>query len=258
MEGSYANVTDLKIEGSEVARVAFKPSPFWETDPELWFLQLESQFKLAGISADETMFHSVIASIDTKRLMHVKDIISSPPDKNKYGAIKNVILSSFAQSESSKLRLLLQDLTLGDKRPSQLLLEMQNLASSKINDDVVRTLWLQRLPTHMQQILSICKEPLKVLAEIADKISEIPDTLNVVSSSVQSVESLKREISELKHQVQRFSRTRKHVSQHVKDRARSRSKSKSSKLEKKFCWYHYKFADKALKCKKPCSYPGNE
>lgn len=246
------------MEGSEIARVAFKPSPFWETDPELWFLQLESQFKLAGISVDETMFHSVVSSIDTKMLMHVKDIISSPPEKDKYGSIKKIILSKFAQSESSKLRLLLQDLTLGDRKPSQLLLEMQNLASSKINEDVVRTLWQQRLPTHTQQILAICKEPLKDLAEIADKISEIPDTINTVSSSVESLEDLKREISDLKQQVQRFSRSRQYGSEQRKGRSRSRSKSKSREHNKKLCWYHYKFADKALKCKKPCSYTGNE
>ncbi|GBL89710.1 hypothetical protein AVEN_104656-1 [Araneus ventricosus] len=33
---------------SELARVAFRAPPFSETDPDLWFLQLESQFKLSG------------------------------------------------------------------------------------------------------------------------------------------------------------------------------------------------------------------
>ncbi len=84
------------MEGSDVARVAFKPSPFWETDPELWFLQIESQFKLTGITVGETMFHSVVSSVDMKMLIHVRDIISSLAEKDKYGAIKKVILSKFA------------------------------------------------------------------------------------------------------------------------------------------------------------------
>ncbi|GBM77662.1 Retrovirus-related Pol polyprotein from transposon opus [Araneus ventricosus] len=64
-----------EITKPELARVAFRAPPFWETDPDLWFLQLESQFKLSSISTDETKFHSVVAALDSKVLSYVSDIV---------------------------------------------------------------------------------------------------------------------------------------------------------------------------------------
>jgi hypothetical protein len=86
--------------------------------------------------------------------------------------LKARVIEHFAETETARLRALFQDLTLGDKRPSQLLHEMQNLASGQMTDDGVRALWLQRLPVNMQQILSVSTEKLDGLAKIADKISE--------------------------------------------------------------------------------------
>ncbi|GBN04609.1 Retrovirus-related Pol polyprotein from transposon 412 [Araneus ventricosus] len=65
----------------ELACVAFCAPPFWETDPDLWFLQLEFQFKLSGISIDKTKFLTVLAKI----LSYVSDIVRNPPaDNNGY------------------------------------------------------------------------------------------------------------------------------------------------------------------------------
>ncbi|GBN53436.1 Retrovirus-related Pol polyprotein from transposon 297 [Araneus ventricosus] len=49
----------------ELARVAFRAPPFWETDPDLSFLQIESQFKLSSISTDQIKFHTVVAALDS-------------------------------------------------------------------------------------------------------------------------------------------------------------------------------------------------
>ncbi|GBN81497.1 hypothetical protein AVEN_37312-1 [Araneus ventricosus] len=121
----------------ELARVAFRAPPFWETDSDLWFLQLGSQFRLSSISTDETNFHAVIAALDSKVLSYVSDIVRNPPADNKYDALKTRILNYFSQSQSSKLRVLLQDLQLGDKKPSQLLQELRNLAAEKLQSVLV-------------------------------------------------------------------------------------------------------------------------
>ncbi|GBN02739.1 hypothetical protein AVEN_50973-1 [Araneus ventricosus] len=97
----------------ELVRVAFRAPPFWETDPDLWVLQLESQFKLSSISTDETKFQSVVAALDSKVLSYVSDIVRNPPADNKYDALKTLILNYFSQSQSTKLLVLLQDLQLG-------------------------------------------------------------------------------------------------------------------------------------------------
>ncbi|GBN84801.1 hypothetical protein AVEN_54282-1 [Araneus ventricosus] len=91
----------------ELAYVAFRAPPFWETDPDLWFLQLESQFRLSSISTDETKFHTAVAALNSKLLSYVSDIVCNPPADNKY-ALKTRILNYFSQSQSTKLRVLLQ------------------------------------------------------------------------------------------------------------------------------------------------------
>ncbi|GBO33825.1 hypothetical protein AVEN_203371-1 [Araneus ventricosus] len=50
---------------------------------------------------------------------------------------------------------------------------MKSLASYKISAQLLRTLWLQRLPIQMQQILSACKNELSDLASIAGKVHEV-------------------------------------------------------------------------------------
>ncbi|GBN32525.1 hypothetical protein AVEN_222664-1, partial [Araneus ventricosus] len=71
---------------------------------------------------------------------------------------------------------------LGDDRPTQLLCKMRDL-SSKVPEDLLKNLWLQRLPTAVQQILAVSTGDLEALAKTADKVLEVTD-----SSSIHMVE----------------------------------------------------------------------
>ncbi|GBL54492.1 Transposon Ty3-I Gag-Pol polyprotein, partial [Araneus ventricosus] len=132
---------------------------------------------LTGISVDETKFHTVVAALNLKVLSCIADIVRNTPSDAMYDALKTRILSHFSQSESTKLRVLLQDLQLGDGKPSLLLQEMRNLAAGNIGDDVLKSIWIQRLPTSIQQILSVSKDSLDGLAQIADKVNEFSGKL---------------------------------------------------------------------------------
>lgn len=257
------SVEEKNAANLELSRVAFKAPPFWEAEPELWFHQLESQFVIAGITAEETKYHCVISALDSKALASVRDIIRNPPTVKAYESLKSKIVETFSQSESAQLKLLLQDLQLGDKRPSQLLLEMQNLSCQKLNSDILRTLWQQRLPIHVQQILSVCKDPINELALIADKICEIScfQSVSEVQNSHDNspFQSLRDEISVLSTKVERLSRQR------CRDKSRNyryqRSKSRNLTFDNtrtgRLCWYHNRFGDKAHKCIKPCQFSEN-
>ncbi|GIY74596.1 uncharacterized protein CDAR_367961 [Caerostris darwini] len=71
---------------------------------------------------------------------------------------------------------------LGDRRPSRLLLEMRSKAGARINDDLQKSLFLQRLPTNIQQILAISNDK---LAEMADDIMSTSSAplVNAVAAS---------------------------------------------------------------------------
>ncbi|GFU70911.1 hypothetical protein TNCV_215921 [Trichonephila clavipes] len=47
---------------------------------------------------------------------------------------------------------------------------MKELANGQLQDDFLQSLWLQRMPPHIQTVLSASSEPLGKLAIIADKV----------------------------------------------------------------------------------------
>lgn len=257
-------LTEHDNEDTSVARIAFKAPIFWEHDPELWFFQVESQFVMANITVDSTKFHAVIAALSSNVLSCIRDLIKSPPSTDAYKALKDRVLQHFARSDSSRLNLLLKDLQLGDKRPSFLLNEMRNLAPEKLDDDILQSLWLQRLPTNLQQILAVCKVPLDELAQIADKAHEVSASNSAVAAvgySESELNSLKTEVAELKTLVKNLStiqipsRSRRLTRGRSGNRHRSNSVAKNT--AKDFCWYHRRFGDKATKCVKPCAWAVN-
>lgn len=251
----------------DLFRVAFKPVPFWHSDPESWFLQLESQFVTLSISQELTKYHYVVSALDASMLSFVKDIVRKPPSDNPYAALKERILKHFSQSETSKLKTLLLECRLGEKRPSHLLAEMRSLGGDKIGTDMLRTMWLQRLPANTQQVLSVGDQNLDLLAETADRIHEIPEfSVSEVVTDRSEIQSLKNEVSELKGMMQDFMSVYSVAgnSEKLSFRSRSRSWSRPRKIaeskvvkSQKFCWYHRTFAGRAKRCVPPCSWSEN-
>ncbi|XP_023213966.1 uncharacterized protein LOC111616840 [Centruroides sculpturatus] len=156
-----------------LARVAVKVPPFWKPDPRIWFLQIKAQFQNAGISSDQTKFDTVVSYVDAEILTQVSDILLSPPASGKYELIKERLISAFADSETQRTKKLLTEMELADRKPSQLLCEMHNLADEKIGENFLKTLWLQRLPINMRSILSVSSNQLSKLAAMADQIWEL-------------------------------------------------------------------------------------
>ncbi|GFX46930.1 retrovirus-related Pol polyprotein from transposon 17.6 [Trichonephila clavipes] len=163
----------MQSDDSQIARIAVKLPPVWTNNIKLWFVQAGSNFALSAITNDQTKYN-IIAAIDPETLSSVLDILFEPPATNKYNAFKERLIAEFSLKINKKVRKLLSELQLGDDKPSHLLRKMRVLASGAfLNDDFLKTLWLQRLPSEMQSILSVSSETLENLAELADKIAEV-------------------------------------------------------------------------------------
>ncbi|GBN84802.1 hypothetical protein AVEN_54283-1 [Araneus ventricosus] len=140
---------------------------------------------------------------------------------------------------------------------------MRNLAAEKFSEDVFKTIWMQRLPTSIQQILSVSNDNLDGLSLIADKVNEIShfDTVdNAVASDNSLIQSFIDEIAELRAEIKLISRPRFRQSsrgrQNCNSRVRSTSNSRKSQI-KRICWYHRRFVQKAAKCVSPCDFQEN-
>lgn len=252
----------------EISRIAVKAPPFWRANPALWFAQIESQFITSKITADATKFHCVVAAIESDVLAQASDIVLNPPEANMYGTLKDRLIEQFSESQNRKLNRVIQELELGDRKPSQLLREMKNLAEGKLSEEVLKSLWLQRLPTNVQTVLAISNESIDKLAAIADKILEMTasrSSMLAVESKAEALPSesnrdddrlqrLEKQILALGNKIERLGRAR---SRSPSPYARSRSQS-GARYGRTICWYHSRFGTRANRCVQPCNFKGKE
>lgn len=249
-----------------ISRVAIKLPPFWRQRPEAWFRQVEANFSLSGITQDMTKYNYVIASLDGDTLEQVSDILYSPPPTDLYSSIKGALITRFADSKERKLKTLLTDIHLGDRTPSQLLRVMTDLARGALSEDALKSLWLQRLPTNIQTVLSASRDDISQLAMAADRIMEVTEVAAVRSVGLQpttnelpeiapdqtlsaiheQLQSLQITVAAL---VERRNRPRFRRSSH----SRTPPRSPDAQFDRPLCWYHWRFGNAARKCVAPCS-----
>ncbi|GFW62939.1 retrovirus-related Pol polyprotein from transposon 17.6 [Trichonephila clavipes] len=147
---------------------------------------------------------------------------------------------------------------------------MKELSNGQLQDDFLQSLWLQRMPPHIQTVLSASSEPLDKLAIIADKVSEVvgaslticaaksvpPPSQSSSCNAQPTMDSLARQIQELSLQVAELTRER-NSSRHQRyssDRRRSHSRSRSVNRGSGICYYHRRYKEQARKCVSPCAF----
>ena len=107
--------------------VSVKLPPYWPQDPILWFARAEAMFRTRGVTAQQTMFDYVIGSLDHEFAVEIRDILLSPPRNDPYSVLKRELIRRTQASAQQRLRELLSQKDLGDRKPSQLLRHMQQL-----------------------------------------------------------------------------------------------------------------------------------
>ena len=74
----------------------------------------------------------------------VWDLILKPPDANPYDELKMVMIKCTTESKQRRLQQLFSSEELGDRKPSQLLRQLQKLLGDKVIDaSFLRELFLQ-------------------------------------------------------------------------------------------------------------------
>ncbi|KAJ8728555.1 hypothetical protein PYW07_006251 [Mythimna separata] len=262
--------TDAEHPAMELCRVGVRIPPFWPEKPNIWFCQVEGQFKMARITDDSTKFYYVLAQLDRQHSEEVEDIITSPPPTDKYEKLKSELIKRLSVSREKKVKQLLQSEELGDRKPSQFLRHLQNLAGPTIPEDFLRTMWTSRLPSNLQTIVaSQLSLSLAELADLADRVHDIaPASPHVAAASTSRPDPQKDMMSlimELTTKVDALtteghSRSRPRTRQTSGHRSRTPSRRSQSDYRRfPSCWYHHKFGSRAKKCIRPCDYKaGNE
>lgn len=262
----------------EVSRISMRAPPFWKENPALWFVQLESQFITNGITVSDTKYHITVAALETSIIGQVSDVVLNPPAVNKYEVLKQRLQERFTESEERKFKKLLGAMDLGDKLPSHVWREMRELAGNRISDELLKSLWLQRLQPHAQAILSSSDVDMLRLTSMADKIHEVIDSrgIHAVEPQVSSgsanatkasdMDELRQQILALSKQISALSSS--HGEEQHRSRSGERSQSRGGRYRRSasrsvsrasgLCWYHSNFGDNAHKCIAPCNFSASK
>ncbi|KAF0300056.1 Nuclear pore complex protein Nup133 [Amphibalanus amphitrite] len=187
-EAASADTPATTAASDERARplASFRLPAFAPDEADLWLLQVECAFDVAGIADPVTKFKLLVANLPTNVAAQVRDVIVSAP--GDFDGLCTALRQRLAQSRASRLEALLRHQQLGDRSPSQLLRDMRGQLStagdSSVDSGLLRTLFLQRLPQSARAALSLLPEatPLAELAEAADRFLEASRPTGAVSA----------------------------------------------------------------------------
>lgn len=253
--------------------VAVKLPQFWPNDPRVWFVQVESEFAIRRVTSQETKYAYVVSALPPETALEVRDILlKSPKGDTPYDTLKAELIKRTSASEQRRLHQLLTAEELGDRTPSQLLRRMrQLLGDNTMEDNLLKQLFLQRLPNNVQLILAPTsgKSTVEELASVADRVLEVtpaPGQVSAVRAATREsadMAELRKMVSTLTEQVENLARQireerSRSPSRDRNDDRRQRRRSKSRQRQYdpagEQCWYHWRYAEKATKCRPPCSY----
>ncbi|CAB0037377.1 unnamed protein product [Trichogramma brassicae] len=250
---------------------------FWRSDPDLWFLQVEAQFNIHQVTSDSTRFNMILTVLDPETISEVSDIIRAPPAQDKYTTLKDAIVARLTDSPDTQLHKLLGTIELGDKKPSQLLLQMRTLAGARASNDILRVRWLDLLPDSTRRLLTIIKnQTIDELAAVADELHAVGPSVmatevgrprsrpaspgGAASSNSNSVGA--QEIAELRAAIVQLTEiTREALQRRDQPRGRSRSRTQPRSQSRPrsptphrgstegYCWYHERYGDVAEQCR---------
>lgn len=261
--------------------------PFWKSNPELWFFQVEATFGINKIRSDDSKYNLVLSKLDQDSLQEVADIVKSPPNSGKYKNLKEAILRRLVDTTDHQLHKLLTQLELGDKKPSQLLHRMKALAGDRVSDELLRVKWLDLLPGNVQRPLRIFKAAdLEELSIAADELMVSSPTITSISAvnsyvrarsptrrshspfmpttsrnefmtSLTSISTSLTHLIELNRQIldKVSGQSSGNSNQRWNDRGRSPARTRSPKpLAVGYCFFHRRYGMDAHKCEQPCSF----
>ncbi|VDP56817.1 unnamed protein product, partial [Schistosoma mattheei] len=104
-----------------------------------------------GIRSQASKYAYAVGALPIEIAAEVGDLIDHVPESEPYDNIKAAVIQRTTVSDEKRLQQLLTSCDLGDKKPSQLLRHMKQLAGPY----KLKQMWFQRLPHSVRQILSV-------------------------------------------------------------------------------------------------------
>jgi len=135
-------------EDQKAEHASIQAPKFSTARPAVWFQQIEAQFVCKGITKDNLKYCHALQALETDIVAEVATS-PNPLQYGKYKTFKTRVLHTFQDSEEKRLKRLLYQAELRDQRSSHFLKHLKELAEGKVSDELLKSLWTQRLPLNM-------------------------------------------------------------------------------------------------------------
>ena len=215
-------VKDEEEQTVSISAASVKLPTFWTHRPRVWFVRIESAFRIKGIKTQQTMFDYTCQALPESVVDSVLHVIESPHADIPYDTLKDALIKRYAIHPIEQLTTFLNTPTSSDLDPRKLADQIKSL--NKDQDNIEISLLLSKLPDHIQRHL----------------FKDI-DTFDDVHDLAIAAESL------LGNRFHGAS-TSAVSTPNTPTRHRNQTSSKS----KQICFYHTKFGKNARFCNPPC------
>lgn len=240
---------------------------------KIYFISLDFWFEASSVTSDNKKYCSVMAQIPLNDLCTIQTELDTVPTEGKYDYIKPIIIAFYSDSQQKRFREAINDVQLGDSKPSKLYQKLKSLASDSLTDTALIDLWAARLPEMAHAaVIQMKDSPIKDRLVAADALVESirlrnigdrsmcqtnlqplvaatkTNTIQKEATEINLLEKLSNQIAELER---RFNNDRSRSKSSNSSKSRARSKSSTNHPN---CWYHWKFGANAKRCKEPCNF----
>ncbi|VDP94984.1 unnamed protein product [Echinostoma caproni] len=157
----------------DLLALSLKPVAFIPHDREVCFAALETQYIARNVRSQRPKYVYAVEAIPGDQMSAIRDIILKPAEKDAYDILKAAILQFHTPSNEESLRQLLARHPIGDTTPSMHLGCLYSLSGpANAQCDIVRELWLESLPRHIQlTVMALLEDSfIDKAASIADQI----------------------------------------------------------------------------------------
>ncbi|GFR69521.1 retrovirus-related Pol polyprotein [Elysia marginata] len=127
---------------------------FWVTSPLAWFAQTEAQLALRNITQDENNYFHVLVALVTNTATRALSLLTAPPPTNKYGALKEFLISAFGLTDEERASTLLDLRRLRDYKPSELMDNMLSLLGGHTPCFLFKQIFMRQLPDQVRASLA--------------------------------------------------------------------------------------------------------
>ena len=263
---------------TSAATHSLKLPPFIALDAPTWFKRIEVQFRIHNIRSNRKADH-VLAALPEDVFAKITSQLDVE-EAIDYDDLKKTLLKKFTPSAASRAERIrqLSFESLGEQKATDAWIEMEALAKLSPPLDMLKELWLCRLPAHIRAALPNAAET--PTAELAEKAQHLIEAYNSASTTKASAFQMEDENDEMQAAAQRsrfpqrqFQPSQRQFQppqrqfqppqrqfqppQRQVQPPQRQFQPKTQQNPPPVCWYHTTFGSAANNCQEGCTWPKN-